>query len=411
MKSEGFSPDGLAYASILKACGYKGAAQKGKRIHAGIVEEDPLRNGRGVSAALVEMYANGGALAMAQKIFNALPVRDVVSWTVLIGGYYQYGHVHEALKCYDQMKREGLFPDMIAFASILKACGSVGAINKGKQVHADLVRHGFLEGVGVLGCALVDMYAKCGMFGKAHVVLSELSNHDVVPWTALIAGYVQHDRGNDAFDFYQKMQQEGLLPNAVTFACLLKACGSLGTEDKGKEVHAEIARRGLLGKIVELGNSLVDMYAKCGAVAKAQEVFDKLILRNTASWNALITGYSCNGYGNKALNCFKQLKLEGLCPDAVTFICILKACGSMGTAGKGQTYFDKMSSSYGIIPSFMHCSCLVNLFCYWGRFGDAMTLLMKVPFSDHSAVWTTLLSSCRKRGNMKLARLVFDHVM
>ena len=66
------------------------------------------------------------------------------------------------------------------------------------------------------------------------------------------------------------MQREGILADAVTYTCILKACATIGAADKGKQIHDEITRQELLQNDSVLGNALVDMYAKCGIVSKAQ---------------------------------------------------------------------------------------------------------------------------------------------
>eukprot|EP00250_Pteridium_aquilinum_P021297 c25084_g10_i1 orf=2-229(+) len=68
-----------------------------------------------------------------------------------------------------------------------------------------------------------------------------------------------------------------------------------------------------------IGYMLVDMYAKNGLLAKAQEVFDRLPVRDLVSWNALIAGYAQQGQGHDALNCFECMQCKGLFPDEVTF--------------------------------------------------------------------------------------------
>eukprot|EP00250_Pteridium_aquilinum_P021033 c25013_g3_i1 orf=1-216(+) len=71
------------------------------------------------------------------------------------------------------------------------------------------------------------MYAKCGAFIKAQEVFDSLTVRDVVSWTALILGYAQHEFGQEALKCYEQMQLEGLRPDALTSACVLKACGSI----------------------------------------------------------------------------------------------------------------------------------------------------------------------------------------
>ncbi|MCO5611735.1 hypothetical protein L7F22_065993 [Adiantum nelumboides] len=121
----------------------------------------------------------------------------------------------------------------------------------------------------VLHCALVDMNAKCGVVSKARRVLDKLPSWDVVSWNALIVGYAQEGHTKQTLKFFEEMQHEGILLDALTYACILKACDMIRAGDNGKQIHDEIERQGLLQNNVVLGGALVDMYAKCGAVAEA----------------------------------------------------------------------------------------------------------------------------------------------
>ena len=67
------------------------------------------------------------------------------------------------------------------------------------------------------------------------------------------------------------------------------------------------------------------MYTKCGRISEARNVFNTLPKKNVVTWNALIEGYAQYEQGDGAMNCFKQMKKEGLTPDVVTFLSLLKA--------------------------------------------------------------------------------------
>ena len=94
----------------------------------------------------------------------------------------------------------------------------------------------------------------------------------------------------------------------------------------GEKIHSEIVDRKMLLENILLGNSLVDMYAKCGVFERAKKVHEELPSRDIVSWNALISGYTDWGFSCETLNCFEQMQYEGHTPDVVTFTCILKAC-------------------------------------------------------------------------------------
>ena len=208
-----------------------------------------MENNIVLSSALMNMYAKCGALEKAQQVLEGLFARDSICWNALITGYTQQGHDQEALNCFKQMENEGLSPNGVTYLSILKACGNIGAIEKGKQIHDQIRSRNLLEKDIVLGNAVVDMYAKCGILGKAQKALEHHSNHNVITWSAIIFGYVQHGQSHDAPDSFIRMQNEGLSPYVITFICTVKAFVIMGAIYKGKQIHDEVVKRKLLEKI------------------------------------------------------------------------------------------------------------------------------------------------------------------
>jgi pentatricopeptide repeat protein len=86
-----------------------------------------------LGSALVNMYAKCGLLSKAREVLEELPMRDAISWSAIISGYAEEGKTDEALNCFEQMRKEGLYPDMVTFLSMLKACGRTCNIDKGKE--------------------------------------------------------------------------------------------------------------------------------------------------------------------------------------------------------------------------------------------------------------------------------------
>ena len=409
MRCQGVSPNSITFACVLKICGKLGAVEKGKNIHEEMLREGYLENDSMLGNALVEMYAKCGDLAKAQDVFDNLNVWDVIGFTSLITGYEQHGYGDKALKCFEQMRSKGLSPDAMTFTCILKACGSMGAAETGKEIHADIVKEGLLVHDSVLGNALVDMYAKCGALGMAQQVFDEISIRDIVSWTSLISGYGKHGHGEETLSCFRRMQLEGLYPNTVTFACLLQTCGRLGAVEKGKEIHAELVKEGLLGQDTMLGNALVDMYSKCGEIGKAEEVFHKLPIRGVVAWTALIAGYSQLGRYDAVFNSFNRMIGEGIEPNMITFLVVLSACSSSGLVDEGQMYFEAMTTGYGIAPTIQHYTCMIDLFGRGGHFDKAVSMVGRMPSLDYLPAWLALLGACQKWGNLILGRLAFEH--
>lgn len=408
MKQDGILPDAVLYACILKACGSISDACKGYKIHLEIVINDMWDEDMAIGTALLHMYADCNMLTEMQEVFDELPVRNATSWTSLIAIYAQHGLGEEALKCFKQMELEGFLPDEMTFACILKACSSLAALKKGRQTHAEIVKRGFLNIDTAVAGALVDMYAKCGLLEDAEDVFDGLLERDVVSWSALVSGYAQHGHDEKALNFFAKMQSDGFSPNAFTFASILKACGNIYAACQGQVIHAEIVRVGCLEDMV-VGAALVDMYGKCGMLDEAQEVFNRIAVWDVFSWSALISGYA-RFHGEEALHCLSQMERKGFSPNAITFISILKACGSIGAAGKGQTLHAEIMKQGLLEENMFIGTALVDMYASCGMVAEAQVVFDKLQVQN-LVTWNSLLAGYVLIGNDELAFQTYDKLL
>ena len=391
------SPNEVTYICILKACGSVRTVDKGKQIHEEFANKCLLLNNIVLGNALVDMYVKCGMLAKAQEVLEELSVRDAVTWNTLIAGFVQHEQEHDAFHCFAEMQREGLSPDRTTFLCILKACGTTKAIAKGKEIHYAIVKRGMLEKSTMLFTALVDMYAKCGVLSKAKEVLESPLARDVDSWNALILGYARQELSSEALKCFERMQRERISPNEVTFIYLLKACGSIGAIDEGIRVHDEIANRAILEKSIAVGNALIDMYAKCGVLTKAQQVLEALPVRDTVSWNALISGYINEDQSQVALNCFTKMQREGLTPDEITLTCVLKACGTIGALRKGKEIHYMIMTRGLLANNLMLGTTLVDTYAKCGLLEKAQQVLEELPVRDNVS-WNALLAGYVQHG-------------
>ena len=309
------------------------------------------------------------------------------------------------------MQNEGVSPDAFTFVSVLKSCVNIGVIQNGKAIHTKLIKEGSFEKDYLVGNALIDMYAKCGALFEAESVFNKIQDRNVGSWGVLIAGYVEHGYEEKALCYF-KHGYDCLFPDAFTFRSILEACGIIGAIEKGKEIHFLIIKKGLLDEDISVGNALVDMYAKCGILAKAQEVFNELgWAHDVVSWTTLMTGYAQMGEDEIVNDLFNRMVSEGIEPNVVTFNVILNACSHQGLLEKGQMYFEIMSMRYGVIPSLEHHTCIVDLFGRAGRFQEAAGVITKLPNLDYLPLWASLLGSCQKWGNLELGKVAFEHAI
>ena len=151
------------------------------------------------------------------------------------------------------------------------------------------------------------------------------------------------------------------------------------------------------------------MYARCGCLDVALNMFEKLSMRDYVSWNALITGYAQLGRHANVFSFFNRMINEGMEPDVVTFLVILGVCSQAGMFAKGQMYFEAMSKHYGISPIFKHY-CMIDLLVQTHQIENAMTMIRNVVFHRDPIAWCIALGACKKWGNVVLGREIFDYI-
>ncbi|GLU21910.1 hypothetical protein SLE2022_380220 [Rubroshorea leprosula] len=128
-----------------------------------------------------------------------------------------------------------------AIVGALTACAFVGALDQGRWIHAYVDRNG-MEMDKLLGTALIDMYAKCGCLEMACCVFNEMKNRDVFAFTSSISGLANHGQSARALELFARMQNEGVVPNEVTFICILSACSRMGLVDEGLRIFSNMSK-------------------------------------------------------------------------------------------------------------------------------------------------------------------------
>ncbi|KAJ7529910.1 hypothetical protein O6H91_15G070900 [Diphasiastrum complanatum] len=408
MQQTGIAPDKVAFAVVLRACARIAALDQGKQLHSDVIkrgfESDVI-----LGNTLIDMYAKCGRVLDARKVFNTMPEHNVFSWTAIISAYADNRQGEEVINLFQKMQQTGIAPDKVAFVVVLKACASIAALEKGKQLHFHIIESGYESDV-IVGSALVDMYAKCGCIEDACEVFNKMKERDVVSWNAMIAGYTQQGLGKEALALYKQMKQEDVQPNNVTYVVLLNACACIAALEQGKQLHSSIIQSGFELDVI-VGTALVDMYAKCGSIEHAYQVFDSMNERNVVSWTAMIAGYAQQGHGKEALTLLKQMQREGMKPNEVTYVSVLSACSHSGLVDEGRHLFGIMCKDHDVTPTLDHYSCMVDLMGRAGCLVEAEDFIKIMPIQPNAVVWMTLLGAARNHGHVEIGRRAFNCVV
>eukprot|EP00250_Pteridium_aquilinum_P021517 c25151_g3_i1 orf=396-3839(+) len=399
---EDLLPNEVTFSCILNACACTEFIEQGRLIHCQVCESD-YHTDIVISNTLVNMYCKSGALDDAYLVLDQLRYQDVVAWNAMMAGYVDHGCGVFAIDLFEKMQEKDVRPDKITFACLVKACSSTGELKQGNTIHEKIVASRVTVD-SFIGNALVDMYIKCGSLEEAMAVFGKLCDRDTVSFNTMISGCMQHEQGFFALQFFEKMQEEGIKPDGVTFLSTIKASGSIGAVTHGKWMHDKVLRLGL-DSDVAIGNILVSMYSMCGRLAEATHSFVALPNRNMVSWSALITGYSQHGNYLQAAQCLDEMQRQGLKPVDMMFTSILSACSHEGKVKEGHEFFKFMKEHCGIEPSIEHYNCMLQLLGCAGHLKEAKHMLQTMPVTADMCSWMTLLIAFRSFGDVHAGRL------
>ena len=168
--------------------------------------------------------------------------------------------------------------------------------------------------------------------------------------------------------------------------------------DKVIAIHSDILEGGLLDENVYIASTLMSVYIKCGVIAKAEEVFfSNLCLRDVISWNTIMSGYAQHGLGDEALKYYKQMQDEGYSPDVVTFICVLKACCSIGFLEIGEEIHAKVNMEGLLQKDVVLGTALVDMYAKSGVIRKAQEVFDSLP-NRNVVTWNSLLTGYAQLG-------------
>ncbi|KAF5207871.1 Pentatricopeptide repeat-containing protein [Thalictrum thalictroides] len=403
MRVEGLRPDSVIVATILPACGRLGAQPHGMALQ-GCALRSGFDSDLYFSNALMDMYSKCGNTHEARRVFYNIKYKDVVSWSTLIAGHSQNCEYIKSIEVYVEMKHSGIRTNAVTVASILPVLANLKLLKQGKEMHNYVIKNR-LDSDVFIGSALIDMYANCGSMREVGHIFEIMSDRDINIWNSMIVGYNLNGDTDSALEIFRRIGESLLRPNSITILSVLPLCTKMGTMRLGKEIHSYATRNGL-GSFVSVGNSLMDMYCKCGYLEQGVQVFDQMVEKDIVTYNTIIAAHGVHGHGERSFAFFSQMNNSGIRPDKVTFIALLSACSHAGLVEKGWDLYYSMTAEYGVIPDMEHYSCMVDLLGRSGRLDDAWEFIRKMPMEPEVDVLGSLLGACRVHNRVELAELV-----
>nr|POF18371.1 pentatricopeptide repeat-containing protein, mitochondrial [Quercus suber] len=388
MRKDGIRPDGETLVSALKACLGCLELEFGLQLHAEVIKMGLFSNFL-VGSAFVEIYSKCGLMELASMTFFYISKKSVVSWNALIDGYALMGDWEEILNLFCEIRELELKHGKFTLLTVLKSCAHLGNLRGGKAVHAQAIKIGS-ELDKFLSCCLLNMYSKCEFPEYALKVFQRIRGPKIAAWSAMIHCLHQGGQSQEAAEMFCLMRHSGVLPNEFTLASLISVATSLGYWKYSESIHACAYKYGFQSDNF-ISNALVTMYMKTGFVNNGWKVFSAMSIRDTASLNALLSGFLDNRACHLGPKIFREMLVIGLEPDIFTFTSILKSCSNILDVGFGRQVHariikdDLRSNGHvgtALLDMYAKCRCLE----------DADVILNELTERD-LLTWTAIISN------------------
>lgn len=400
LRSEGVVPDIYTVSSILPACGGLSLVEEGEIVH-GLTEKIGIKKDVIVSNGLLSMYFKFNSLMDCKQIFEVMAVRDTVTWNTMICGYTNSGLFRESIGLFLQMLPD-FEPDLLTITSVLRACGEVGELSFGRYIHDYLVNCEYTCDITAHNI-IINMYANCGDLMSSRSVFDSMNSRDLVSWNSMINGYVEHGFHKEAITLFRTMKMD-FEPDSVTYLMLLALGQQFADLHYIRQLHCDIIKHGFDSTIV-VGNTLVDVYAKCGKMEDSMRQFKNMEARDTVTWNAIISACGhfedCN-LGLRMISCMRN---EGMSLEVATILSSLPLCSYLGAKRQGKEIHGCIFR-LGFESNLPIGNALIEMYSKSGSLRNSVKVFKFMKTKDVIS-WTALISAYGMYGDGKEALRAF----
>ncbi|XP_039115390.1 pentatricopeptide repeat-containing protein At1g53600, mitochondrial [Dioscorea cayenensis subsp. rotundata] len=341
--------DPVASNALIYGYLRNGEVEEAARVFNAMVMKDVIS-----WSSMVDGYCKNGRVFDAREMFEEMPVRNVVSWTAMIHGYVKVGMWVDGLMMFSRMRREGIMINSTTLAIVLDACAEFGRNSEGIQIHGLTVRMGF--GSDIFLCnSIIAMYSRAGWMLAARTVFDNMRKKDVVSWNSLITGYVQHDDIEEANALFEEMPEK----DAVTWT------------------------------------SMVVGFSKRGWIRESVRLFEAMPEKDDVAWTAMISCFAANGEYVRAFQLFQCMLQEGLRPNPLVLSSVLSALSGLAILQQGvqvHAFIVKMELEFdssiqsSLVSMYAKCGSLIDAFRIFSNISELTIIAvnsMITGFAQH----------------------------
>ncbi|KAK9183761.1 hypothetical protein WN943_024106 [Citrus x changshan-huyou] len=318
------------------------------------------------SSKLLSNYFKSGKIKEAENLFDEIPEKNVVSWSIVIHGYSINGFHEKSMKAFSHMMLSGLLPNSFTMVGVLVAAAGLQNLELARSIHGLMVKFG-LESDVIVGTAMLDAYAKCGNIFYSYKLFEGLKNPYLVSCNAIVAGFINNKLFQQAVLLFNFFRGSGLVPNAVTMLTVIRGCVALGSRALCELIHDA-----------------------------AIQIFREMECKDVISWTRMMGLFVDFEYAGDALKIFREMRKSRIICDTVALLNLISANAILGDLKRGKQLHAQVVLG-GLQSEQRLSNSIIAMYSKCGDLDSSRSVFNQI--TERSLVsWTAIISGYVQNG-------------
>nr|AYM00527.1 pentatricopeptide repeat protein [Salvia miltiorrhiza] len=284
--------------------------------------------------------------------------------------------------------------------SMIKKCKNLEEL---KQIHGQILKFGLLWSSSFCASNLISSCAlsQWGSMDYACSIFDQIDHPCSFDFNTMIRGYTKDMSSEQALLAYLDMLETGVGPDKFTYPALLKACASLSAAEEGMQIHGHVLKHGFIGDVF-VGNSLINMYGKCGLLRDSCSVFEQMEEKTVASWSAVIAAHASLGMWGECVKLFSCMICDGgWRPEESVLVSVLSACTHLGRLDWGRCIHGYLLRNLSGLNAAVE-TAVIDMYIRCGSLEKGMRLFGVMVSKNHKS-YSVAISGLASHGRGKEA--------
>ncbi|GMY35596.1 pentatricopeptide repeat-containing protein At4g30700 [Fagus crenata] len=398
-------PDNFTYAFAISAASGFDSEKLGLLLHSNAVV-DGLGFSLFVGSAAVDLYFKFSRVEMARKVFDLMPEKDTILWNTMVSGLVRNCCYGDSIVVFRDMVKGGVGFDTTTLATVLPAAAELQELGVGTGIQCLALKVGYDCDEYVI-TGLVSLYSKCGEIDTARWLFGQIGQPDLVSCNAMISGYTCNGETGSSVRLFSKLLVSGQKVNSSTLVGLIPVFSPFGYLQLSCCIHGFCVKSGVVSH-ASVSTALTTVYSRLNEIESARLLFDETPEKSLASWNAMISGYTQNGFTEMAISLFREMMLE-VRPNPVTITSILSACAQLGALSLGK-WVHGLIKSENLESNIYVSTALIDMYAKCGSIVEARRLF-DLMMDKNVVTWNAIISGYGLHGHGNEAINLFNEML